>query len=212
MNELVLTTYDWVPPQPRGLVRDLRVRWALEEAGLPYRVASVPFGDRKPEHFAHQPFGQVPWLTDGDLSIFESGAILLHLGQLSAALMPTDPRGRSKAMEWVFAALNSVEMASLPWSMFKFTGEPASKFLDEFLKIRLKHLEAVLAEREWLAGSFSVADILMADVLRPVDRFDGLADHPACCDYVARATARPAFVKAHADQMAHFAAADSRAG
>ena len=122
MAELTLTTFDWVPELPRGFVRDLRVRWALEEAGLPYRVASVPFGDRKPEHFAHQPFGQVPWLTDGYLSIFESGAILLHLGQLSAALIPPDPRGCSEATEWVFAALNSVEMASLPWALFKFTG------------------------------------------------------------------------------------------
>jgi glutathione S-transferase len=168
----------------------------------------VPFGDRGPAHFAHQPFGQVPWLTDGDISIFESGAILLHLGGLSSTLMPADPRGRSDATEWVFAALNSVEMATLPWSMFKFMGQPASKFVDDFLKIRLKHLETVLAEREWLAGSFSVADILMSDVLRPVDRFDGLTSHPACRDYLARATARPAFEKARADQMAHFAAAD----
>ncbi|WFU19823.1 glutathione S-transferase family protein [Bradyrhizobium sp. CB3481] len=208
MADLTLTTFDWVPEMPRGLVRDLRVRWALEEARLPYRVNSVPFGDRGPEHFAHQPFGQVPWLTDGDISIFESGAILLHLGELSSALMPADPRGRSEVTKWVFAALNSVEMAGLPWVMFKFMGEPASKFLDEFLKIRLKYLEPVLARREWLAGSFSVADILMSDVLRPIDRFDGLAGHPACRDYMARATARPAFVKAHADQLAHFAAAD----
>ena len=96
MGELVLTTFEWVPEMPRGFVRDLRVRWALEEAGLPYRVASVPFGERGEEHFAHQPFGQVPYLTDGDLSIFESGAILLHLGGLSAALLPTDPRGRTE--------------------------------------------------------------------------------------------------------------------
>ncbi|WOH69048.1 glutathione S-transferase family protein [Bradyrhizobium sp. BWA-3-5] len=208
MADLTLTTFDWVPEMPRGLVRDLRVRWALEEARLPYRVNSVPFGDRGPEHFAHQAFGQVPWLTDGDISIFETGAILLHLGELSPALMPAEPRGRSEVIKWVFAALNSVEMAGLPWAMFKFTGEPASKFLDEFLKIRLKHLEQVLTGREWLAGSFSVADILMSDVLRPIDRFDGLAGHPACRDYIARATVRPAFVKAHADQMAHFAAGD----
>ena len=208
MVDLILTTFDWVPETPRGFVRDIRVRWALEEAGLPYRVESTPFRARGAEHFAHQPFGQVPWLTDGDISIFESGAILLHLGGLSPALMPADPRGRSDATEWVFAALNSVEMATLPWSMFKFMGEPASKFVDDFLKIRLKHLETVLAEREWLAGSFSVADILMSDVLRPVDRFDGLTSHPACRDYLARATARPAFEKARADQMAHFAAAD----
>ncbi|MBR0839083.1 glutathione S-transferase family protein [Bradyrhizobium liaoningense] len=213
MANLTVFTFDWVPEMPRGFVRDVRVRWALEEAALPYRVASVPFGDRGAEHFAHQPFGQVPWLTDGDLSVFESGAILLHLGERSAKLMPTDPRGRTEATEWVFAALNSVEMASLPWALLKFTGNagdtPAWKFLDDFLKLRLKHMEAVLAGREWLAGSFSVADILMSDVLRLVDRFDGLAEHPACHNYVARATARPAFAKALADQMAHFAAADA---
>jgi glutathione S-transferase len=212
MADLVLTTFDWVPKVPRGHVRDLRVRWALEEAGLPYRVESVPFANRSAGHFAHQPFGQVPWLTDGDISIFESGAILLHLGERSEALMPTDPRGRSEAIEWLFAALNSVEAASLPWSIFVFSGitgdTPGWKRLDEFLKARLGHMEPVLAGREWLAGTFSVADILMADVLRLVDRFDGLAGYAACHDYVARAAARPSFAKAHADQMAHFAAAD----
>jgi len=212
MADLVLTTYDWVPETPRGFVRDIRVRWALEEAGLPYRVESTPFRGRGAEHFAHQPFGQVPWLTDGDISIFESGAILLHLGERSDALMPADPHGRSQVIEWLFAALNSVEAASLPWSLFMFSGDtaetPGRKHLDGFLKARLKHMEAVLAGREWLAGSFSIADILMADVLRLVDRFDGLATHPACRDYVARATVRPSFVKAHADQIAHFAAAD----
>jgi glutathione S-transferase len=213
MADLVLTTYDWVPEPPRGYVRDLRVRWALEEAALPYRVESTPFRERTAQHFAHQPFGQAPWLTDGDVSIFESGAILLHLGERSAALLPADPRGRSEAIEWLFAALNSVEMAALPWSLFKFSGDtgetPGWRLFDQFLKAsRLQHMEPVLAGREWLAGSFSVADILMADVLRLVDRFDGLADYPACRGYVARATARPAFAKAHADQLAHFAAAD----
>jgi glutathione S-transferase len=212
MVDLILTTFDWVPETPRGYVRDIRVRWALEEAGLPYRVEDVPFRARNAEHFSHQPFGQVPWLTDGDISIFESGAILLHLGERSDALMPADPRGRSEVMEWLFAALNSVEMASLPWSIFQFSGDtedtPGRKHLDAFLKARLQHMEKALTGREWLAGSFSIADILMADVLRLVDRFDGLAGHPACRDYVARATARPSFVKAYADQMAHFAAAD----
>ncbi|MBD0273922.1 MAG: glutathione S-transferase family protein [Acetobacteraceae bacterium] len=213
MSGLVLTTFDWVPETPRGFVRDLRVRWALEEAGLPYRVEGVPFRARGAGHFARQPFGQVPWLTDGDLSIFESGAILLHLGERSGALMPADPRGRSEAVGWLFAALNSVEMASLPWSLSRFAGDaedtPGWKRLDGFLEARLRHLEPVLAGRGWLAsGAFSVADILMADVLRLVDRFGGLAAYPACRAYVARATARPAFAKAHADQMAHFAAAD----
>jgi glutathione S-transferase len=214
MVDLILTTFDWVPEMPRGYVRDIRVRWALEEAGLPYRVESVPFRARNAEHFSHQPFGQVPWLTDGDISIFESGAILLHLGERSDALMPADPHGRSDVMEWLFAALNSVEAASLPWSLLVFSGESddttAWKLFDGFLKVhRLQAMEPVLAGREWLAGTFSVADILMADVLRLVDRFDGLAKYPACRDYVARATARPSFVKAYADQMAHFAAADA---
>ncbi|MDP9082320.1 MAG: glutathione S-transferase family protein [Pseudomonadota bacterium] len=213
MTDLVLTTFDWVPEMPRGYVRDIRVRWALEEAGLPYRVESVPFSARNLEHFSHQPFGQVPWLTDGDISIFESGAILLHIGERSEALMPTDPHARSEVIEWLFAALNSVEMAGLPWSLLMFTGEArdtsAWKLFDDFLKkSRLGHLEPVLARREWLAGTFSVADILMADVLRLVDRFDGLETYPHCRAYVTRATARPSFVKAHADQMAHFAATD----
>jgi glutathione S-transferase len=214
MSELVLHTYDWVPEPPRGFVRDVRVRWALEEGGLPYRVQAVPFPrPRGAEHFAHQPFGQVPWLVDGELSIFESGAILLHLGEHCDTLMSTDPRQRSETKQWLFAALASVEAASQPWSFFKFSNAgpetPMFGFFEDFLQVhRLPHMDRVLAEREWLAGSFSVADILMADVLRLVDRFDGLAEHPACRDYVARATARPAFLKAHADQLAHFAAAD----
>jgi glutathione S-transferase len=212
MTELVLTTYDWVPEAPRGYVRDLRVRWALEEAGLPYRVESTPFKDRGPEHFAHQPFAQVPWLTDGDLSIFESGAILLHLGEMSDALMPTDRRARSEVKEWVFAALNSVEMASVPWSLFHFMGQTDTQmfgFFDDWVKeLRVKRLETVLAEREWLAGSFSIADILMVDVLRLIDRFKGLDEAPICQAYVTRAMVRPAFKKAHADQMTHFAKAD----
>jgi glutathione S-transferase len=213
MDDLILTTFAWVPEPPRGLVRDLRVRWALEEAGLPYRVEGVPFEERGPDHFAHQPFGQVPWLTDGGISIFESGAILLHLGERSETLMPPDPHGRAEAVEWLFAALNSVEVATLPWGLFHFMGftgdTPGWRFLDGFATKRLQHLEAVLAGREWLAERFTIADIAMADVLRLVDRFDGLAPYPACRDYAARATGRPAFLKAHSDQMAHFAAADA---
>lgn len=211
MNDLVLTTFDWVPDFPRGYVRDLRVRWALEEAELPYRVERVSFRDRGVTHFANQPFGQIPWLTDGELSIFESGAILFHLAERSEALMSSDPRRRDATIEWMFAALNSVEMASLPWSLFQFSGDtqsPSFKIFDNFLKAhRLARMEPVFAQREWLAGSFSAADILMADVLRLVDRFDGLAEFPNSHAYVARATDRPAFLKAHADQMAHFAEA-----
>lgn len=212
MTELVVVTYDWVPPPPRGFVRDLRIRWALEEAGLPYRVQPTPFKDRGPEHYAHQPFAQVPWLKDGDLTIFESGAILLHLGEMSDALLPTDRRARSEVKEWLIAALNSMEMASVPWSLFHFMGQTDGQmfgFFDNWVRdLRVKRLETVLAEREWLAGAFSVADILMVDVLRLIDRFHGLAEAPQCKAYMERGMARPAFQKAHADQMAHFAAAD----
>ena len=213
MGDLILTTFDWVPEPPRGFVRDLRIRWALEEAGLPYRVETTPFEDRQPEHFDHQPFGQVPWLTDGDLSIFESGAILLHLGGLSETLLPTDAQARSKTVQWVFAALNSVEAAAQPWILYKFTGDttetPGRQLMEKFLAGRLKHMETVLGDQEWLGHGFSIADILMADVLRVTDAFDGLSEHPACRAYVARATARSAFIKAHDDQLAHFAAADT---
>jgi glutathione S-transferase len=212
MAGITLTTFDWVPEAPRGFVRDIRVRWALEEARLPYEVKGTPFKTRAPEHFLHQPFGQVPWLTDGDISIFESGAILLHIGNRSERVMPGDPQRKSEAIEWLFAALNSVEMASLPWSIRKFSSDssdtPFAKQMDEFLALRLKHLDEILTKREWLAGSFSVADILMADVLRLVDRFDGLARYPSCQTYLSRALARPAFMKAYEDQLAFFAAAD----
>lgn len=212
MTELVLTTYDWVPEAPRGFVRDIRIRWALEEAGLPYRVESTPFKDRGPEHYAAQPFAQVPWLTDGDLTIFESGAILLHLGEMSEKLMPADRRARNECKEWLIAALNSMEMASVPWSLFHFMGQTDTQmfgFFDNWVKaLRIARLETVLSKREWLAGQFSVADILMADVLRLIDRFGALDEAPITKAYMQRATTRPAFKKAYAEQMAHFAKAD----
>jgi len=218
MSDLTLTTYDRVPEGPRGYVRDLRARWAMEEAGLTYRVATVPLGERGAAHRAHQPFGQVPWLTDGAVSIFESGAILLHLGARSEALLPAEPRRRAEAISWLFAALNSVEPPVLATAVFGFVGDtertPGRARLAAFLQGRLADMERVLADRDWLAGDFSVADIAMADALRVAERFaGGLEAYPACRLYVARATARPAFLRALEDQMAHFAAADlARAG
>lgn len=212
MSDIVITTFDWVPEMPRGYVRDIRLRWALEEAGLPYRVESTPFKDRGEAHFQNQPFGQVPWLTDGDISIFESGADLLYVAEKSGALMPADATGRNNVIKWLFAALNSVEMAVLPYSIFKFSADEEQttgrQALDGFLAIRLGHMEQFLTAREWLTDQFSIADILMSDVLRLADRFDGLAEYPACRAYVERATSRPAFKKAYSDQIAHFAASD----
>ncbi|MGY6646389.1 MAG: glutathione S-transferase family protein [Salinarimonas sp.] len=218
MSALKLMTFDWVPEAPRGYVRDLRARWAMEEAGLGYRIGTVPFQERGAEHRAFQPFGQVPWLIDGDVSIFESGAILLHLGARSETLMPHDAKARAGVLSWVIAALNSIETAVLPVLVHGIFGgdepSPGREKLESIQRMRLNDMERVLSGREWLVERFSIADIAMADAFRVTDRFaGGLADYPACRDYVRRATARPAFAKAHADQLAHFAAADSaRAG
>ena len=212
MSGLVIWTYDWVPPPPRGFVRDLRLRWACEEAGLDYEVRTVPFEDRGPEHFRHQPFGQVPYLSDGAVELFESGAGLLHLADKSEALMPADPAGRAETLQWTVAALNSMEMVSVPWWFIGLSTPPADNALTGWLSQRLDHLEAVLSRRDWLAGGrFTVADLLMSDVLRiPAVRQFG--DRPATEAYVARITDRPAFLKARADQIALFEAGDRARG
>lgn len=206
-DKLTIHTFDWVPEGPRGFVRDLRLRWAAEEAGLAYDAASIPFEGRETNHLEFQPFGQIPYLTDGDLSIFESGACLLHLAGKSDKLMPRDAAGQAATMQWVIAALNSLEMVTVPWWFLTITGHQDNP-LAEWMDKRLAQLEAVLSEREWLAADrFTVADLLMADVLR-VKLLREHGDRPASEAYVQRLTARPAFGKAHADQLAHFAAAD----
>jgi glutathione S-transferase len=210
VSDLVITTFDWVPEGPRGFVRDLRLRWACAEAGLAYAVRTVPFGDRGADHFARQPFGQVPFLSDGEVEIFESGAGLLHLARKSERLMPRDLAGEAQTLQWVIAALNSIEMVTVPWWFLEATG--AENGLTGWMAGRLGHVERVLSQREWLAADrFTVADLLMADVLR-VAMVRAFSERPATEAYVARVTARPAFVRAHAEQMAHFAAADARRG
>lgn len=208
MTELIIWTYDWVPEMPRGLVRDLRLCWACEEAGLDYSVRTVPFDERDADHFSRQPFGQVPFLNDGEVEIFESGAGLLHLARKSQKLLPRDPVGEAETTEWVFAALNSIEMVTLPWWFLKTFGEEDNGALSDWMERRLDQLEKVLSEREWLAADrFTAADLLMADVLR-VPKVRAFGDRPATEAYVTRITDRPAFKKAHADQLAHFAMAD----
>ncbi len=128
---LVITTLEWVPPGPRGFVRDLRLRWACTEAGLAYAVETVPFEDRTgTEHLAHQPFGQVPYLRDGDVELFESGAGLIHLARKSEALMPRDPLGGAETLQWVIAALNSIEMVTVPWWFLGMTGAKENGLTD----------------------------------------------------------------------------------
>jgi len=208
MGELIIWTLDWVPEGPRGFVRDLRLRWACEEAGLGYTVRTVPFEDRETNHLARQPFGQVPFLSDGELQIFESGACLLHLARKSEQLMPRDLDGEAHTVQWVFSALNSIEMVAVPWWFTRMSGKE-DKGLAGWLGKRLQQLETVLSEREWLvADRFTAADLLMSDVLRVSD-VRAFGDRPASEAYVTRLTSRPAFKKAHADQMAHFEAADA---
>ena len=207
-NPLTIWTYDWVPEGPRGFVRDMRLRWAAEEAGLAYDVRTVPFKGRETNHLDRQPFGQVPFMEDGDVRLFESGACLLHVAEKSEALMPGDAQGRAETLQWTLAALNSIEMVAVPWWFLTISGQPDNA-LGDWLDARLRQLEAVLAEREWLAaGRFTVADLIMADVLR-VKLVRARGERPATEAYVARVTARPAFQKAHAAQMAHFAKADA---
>lgn len=209
MSELIVWTYDWVPEGPRGFVRDLRLRWACEEAGLDYSVRTIPFDDRGPDHLARQPFAQAPFLSDGEVELFESGAGLLHLARKSETLMPRDPAGEAQTLQWTIAALNSIEMVAVPWWFLEVTGANDNG-LAGWLESRLDHMERVLNERQWLAADrFTVADLLMADVLR-VPRVRAFGDRPATEAYVARITDRPTFRKAHADQLAHFAATDGR--
>jgi len=203
MSEITIWTLDSVPKSVHGFVRDLRLRWACEEARLPYVIRTVPFEDRETNHLAQQPFGQVPFMTDGDIEIFESGACLLHLARKSSILMPDDPTSEAQTLQWVIAALNSIEMVTVPWWYLEVTRAPDNG-LTTWMAKRLGQLEKVLEDRQWLvADRFTVADLLMADVLR-VAKIRAFGDRPATEDYIARATERPAFKKAHSAQLEQF--------
>jgi glutathione S-transferase len=209
MSELTIWTYDWVPRGVRGFVRDVRLRWACEEAGLSYAVRTIPFDDRETNHLAHQPFGQIPFLDDGGLEIFESGAGLLHLARKSDRLMPPDPAGEAETLQWTIAALNSIEMVTVPWWFLTVSGDE-NNGLTGWMGKRLEQLEKILGEREWLAADrVTVADLLMADVLR-VSKVRSFGDRPATEAYVTRMTDRPSFKKARADQIGFFDAADEK--
>ncbi len=207
--------FDAVPPFAQGLVRDLRVRWALEEAGLPYRVTLVGNGASAMPPSAYraiQPFGQIPAIEDGHLTLFESGAIVLHVAERSATLLPKDPPPRAHVMQWMFAALNTIEIpiqmlaeidlfhADEGWAKER---RPAAV---EWVRGRLATLASCLKGREHLVGSFSAADILMVSVLRILRHTDLLNQEPALVAYKQRCEARPAFTKALADQIAVFGA------
>ncbi|PCD04556.1 glutathione S-transferase [Sphingomonas spermidinifaciens] len=207
---LTITAFDWVPDFARGFVRDLRPRWACEEIGMNYAVRLVSAVAKPDWYFLEQPWGQVPVIEEDGRTLFESGAILLHLGEKDERLLPRDPAGRDRALAWLFAAYNSIE----PWR-FEHARVTIFAAQEEWAKLRrpslereigqrLDRLAAALGEREWLAGRFGIADIAMVTVLREMQGTALLADRPVLAGYVARGMARPAFQAALAAQLADF--------
>jgi len=210
---ITITAFEHSPDRGRGLARDMCVRWALEETGQPYAVRLLSFSAMKePAHLALQPFGQIPTFEDGGLALFESGAIVLHIAERHAGLLPADADARARAIAWMFAALATVEppiversMATLfdrdkPWYAERL---PA---LEDRVRIRLAALSRRLGEAEWLDDGFSAGDLMMVTVLRRLHGSGLLEDCPNLSAYVARGEARPAYKRAFADQLAVFTA------
>ncbi len=207
----ILTAFATSPDRGQGLARDMRVRWALEELAVPYEVQLLSFAELKqPVHMARNPFGQIPTWQDGDQVLFESGAIVLHLAEQHAGLLPADPDARMRAIMWVFAALNTVEppiversMAwvlerELPWYSQRLV------MLDERVRMRLSQLSAWLGTAAWLDGDFSVGDLMMVSVLLRLKSSGLLEEYPKVAAYVGRATQRPAYQRAFAAQLQVF--------
>lgn len=209
---ITISAFRWVPDFARGQVRDLRVRWALEEAGLPYRTRLLQIGDQdKPDYRALQPFGQVPTFEEDDLVLFESGAIVLHIGERCEALLPSDPAARSRAMQWLIAALNSIEPFVInvalidlfykneEWAKLRRTGAV------EFVNKRLAALSKNLGDKPFLDGDrFTAGDLMMSTVLRILKHTDIVTGDPRLAAYIERCTARPAFKRALDAQLGDF--------
>jgi glutathione S-transferase len=204
-----ITAYNWAPDEGRGLVRDMRVRWALEEVGQPYQARLLNWGEQKePEHRARNPFGQVPAYEEGGLVLFESGAIVLHIAQGKPGILPHESEGRARAIGWMFAALNTVEPVVWDWVMASFVerdkdwSQARLPSVEARLHERLKELSAWLGGKDYLEGAFTAGDLLMIAVLRNLSRSPLLKPYANLVDYVARGEARPAFGRALADLRA----------
>jgi glutathione S-transferase len=209
-SEIEITAFDWVPDFARGLVRDLRPRWACEELGLAYRERLISARQRPEWYFAEQPWGQVPCLRDGEVRVFESGAILLHLAEREAALLPREGQARADVLSWLFAAFNSVEPGFMElanvslFSAGQDWAEARKPGLLEQLGQKLDKVEQALGEREWLADEFSIADIAMISILRIARDSELIAGRPALHAYRTRGEARPAFQRALDAQLSAF--------
>ena len=207
-----ITAFNWVPEFAQGVVRDLRARWALEEAGLDYRVRLL--GQQRPsEYLREQPFDQVPILRDGDLCIFETGAIVQYVGEKSEALLPRDAPGKFRGIQWTYAALNSVEPAILNLLLIDifYAGEEWATLrrpgAEEFVKLKLKRVADWLGDKQWLEGDqFTIGDLVMITVLRFLRHTELVAQIPNLAAYLKRGESRPAFQRALADQLAVYAA------
>jgi glutathione S-transferase len=206
-----LTAFETSPDKGQGLARDMRVRWAFEEVGQPYDVRLVSFAAMKqPAHLALHPFGQIPTYEDGDLALFESGAIILHIAERHAGLLPDDANARARAIAWMFAALNTVEPPIVERSMATIIERDKPWYaerlpmLDDRVRARLDQLSHRLGDADWLDGAFSAGDLMMVTVLRRLNSSGLLETYPTLCAYIARGEARPAYQRAFADQLAVF--------
>jgi len=210
----IITAFANSPDKGRGLARDMQVRWALEEVGQPYDVRLLSFGEMKEAaHRALHPFGQIPTYEEGDLALFESGAIVLHIAERYKGLLPNDANARSRAIGWMFSALSTVEPPLVNFTTAKLFERDTSWYearlpsLEKSLRARLTELSERLGNADWLDGEFSAGDLMMIGVLRRLSSSGILDDFPNIKAYVARGEARPAFQRAFAAQLAVFTAA-----
>src|SRR5450755_3052275 len=206
-----ITAFDRSPDRGRGLARDMRVRWALEEVGQPYEVRLLSFTEMKePAHRARHPFGQIPTYEEGDLALFESGAIVFHIAERHAGLLPDDANARARAITWMFAALNTVEPPILDLVTTKLLEGDKTWFeqrlpvVEDRIRVRLGELSGRLGDADWLDDAFSAGDLLMVAVLLRLKASGMLDEYPNLCAYVARGEARPAYKRAFDDQLAVF--------
>jgi len=209
--DIEISAFNWVPPFAQGLVRDLRIRWALEEIGRPYRVRYFDARAPRPaDYFCEQPWGQVPVYKDKDVQLFESGAILIYLGLQDERLLPTDKASQMRGISWVVAALNSVEPAIFPILMTDtfnrgeaWTQEARPKFVER-LEGRLTRLSEALGDKDWLEDRFTIGDLMTVAVLRQLRTKNIVEKFPNIAALIERGETRPAFQRALAEQMAGF--------
>ncbi|MGK9283196.1 glutathione S-transferase family protein [Sinorhizobium meliloti] len=211
---ITITAFERSPDGGQGMARDMRVRWALEEVGQPYDVRLLSFKAMKESaHLALHPFGQIPTYEEGDLALFESGAIVFHIAERHLGLLPDDAHARARAITWMFAALNTVEPPIVDREVAEYLEgdetwyERRLPFIDERIRRRLGELSGRLGNADWIDGAFSAADLLMVTVLRRLEGSGILEEYPNLCAYVARGKARPAYKRAFDAQLAVFTAA-----